>query len=360
MKSIRLQSSRKLQLPSGVLSLSIGHDDRTMVCGCLHGVYLIDGDPNDRQVDHVERLYEHESYVSSIAWLDENHIVSAGYDGTLRWYDVSYRTPLRSVRVHDFWSWDMSVSPDRTLLASVTGQYLAGGYKYEPQPEREPSLQIVSNATGQIVQSFSHLPPVQAVAWSDDGRYVAAGNMMGDVRVYNLHDGRTVADWNTPDFTSWGIIKSHSYLGGIFAMRFTPDGEHLLLAGMGPMRDPMAGNGKQLWQRWHWNGEKPELSDQTHKDEAGEGLMETLAIHPSGEYFVMGGRLRGGQWNIALFDLASGAKIIDAKTDFRATEAAFTADGKQLVVAGCDGQDKRDDQGNFQPFGRVIVYDISS
>ena len=41
------------------------------------------------------------------------------------------------------------------------------------------------------------------------------------------------------------------------------------------------------------------MIDQTHKDESGEGLMETLAVHPDVDFFVMGGRLRGGdsEWH---------------------------------------------------------------
>jgi hypothetical protein len=63
---------------------------------------------------------------------------------------------------------------------------------------------------------------------------------------------RLIREWNTPDFTSWGIIKSHHYIGGIFDFSFSPDGSRLITCGMGPMRDPMAGNGKQTWQEFDW------------------------------------------------------------------------------------------------------------
>ena len=71
---------------------------------------------------------------------------------------------------------------------------------------------------------------------------------MGEVRVYELDSKKLIAQWTTPDFTSWGIIKSHCYIGGIYDMQFSPDDDHIYVAGMGYMRDPMAGNGKQLWQ----------------------------------------------------------------------------------------------------------------
>jgi hypothetical protein len=124
------------------------------------------------------------------------------------------------------------------------------------------------------------------------------------------------------------------------------------------MRDPMAGNGRQLWQRWNWQETDPIKVDETHKGESGEGLMETLAIHPSAGQFVMGGRLRGGDWNVALFELESGNRITTLKTGYRVTQAQYAADGSQLLLVGAQGQPKKKEDGRFPPFGRVELYDL--
>jgi WD40 repeat protein len=187
---------------------------------------------------------------------------------------------------------------------------------------------------------------------------MAAGNLMGEVRVWEVATGKQVANWTTDAFTSWGIIKSHCYLGGIFALAFTPDSSALLLAGMGPMNDPMAGNGKQLWQRFAWGEEKPRKIDQTRDSDSGEGLMETLAVHPDGKHFVMSGRLRGGAWNTALFTLADGALVHSFKTDSRVTKALFTPDGKRLLLGGAQRQPNFKD-GVIPPFGHVDVYELT-
>lgn len=355
MKSTSLNLTAEFKLPSGVLGASVSDDGTSLVAACMDGVYLAE------LVNKTsERIGQHGSYVSSAAFLPEQHtVVTSGYDGVMQWIDLTTKEQTRVLRLHDFWSWDMSVSPDRKLIASVTGQYLAGGYKYKPLPEREPSVKIVSAETGEIQHSLPHIPSVQAVAFSPGGQFVAAGNLMGEVRVWNAHSGQLAASFTTPDFTSWGIIKSHSYLGGIFALKFTPDGKELLLAGMGSMRDPMAGNGRQLWQKWAWNEPTPRKLDETHKGESGEGLMETLAVHPDGKQFVMGGRLRGGEWNAAMFDVASGARTATLKTGFRITEANFTADGKQLILVGAQGQPKKMVDGVFPDFGRVEIHDLT-
>jgi WD40 repeat protein len=317
----------------------------------MDGVYRVDLGSGKH-----ERIGQHRSYASSVAWIGGEQILSAGYDGTLQWRMANAETdaaPTREVQAHGFWSWDMAVSADRSLVATVTGQYLAGDYKYQPAAATEPTVKVFRVADGGQVHAFSMTPSVQAVAISPDAKHAAAGNLMGDVRVWNLETGELAAEWNTDAFTSWGIIKSHCYIGGIFAIEFTPDGDHVLLAGMGPMRDPMAGNGKQLWQKFAWRDKPAKKLDETHRGDGGEGLMETLAIHPSGKFFVMAGRLRGGQWNTAFFDLNKGELLHSLRTDFRATKAAFYDDGRKLIVAGLatQGHDNK-------PFGRYHLFDV--
>src|SRR5207249_3457308 len=135
-------------------------------------------------------------------------------------------------------------------------------------------VKVYESATGALVHGLTHVPPVQSVAWSPDSRCLAAGNMMGEVRLWEMPNGKPVGSIRTDAFTSWGIIKNHHYLGGIFALHFTPDGEEILLAGMGPMADPMAGNGRQLWQRYAWrseHGSPARQVDETHPGSSGEG-----------------------------------------------------------------------------------------
>ncbi|MEZ6089759.1 MAG: hypothetical protein R3C05_17370 [Pirellulaceae bacterium] len=356
MTRVKLTEKHKHKLPMGLLGGLLLPDDKTIVAACMDGVYRT---TIDRSIP-PERLYGHESYARSVALVDDTTIVSTGYDGHACWFDLAEKRELRRDRLHHFWSWDMAISPDRTCFASVTGQYLAGGYKYEPQPESEPSIRVVDARTGEIRLSLPHVPSVQAVCFSPDNQFVAAGNLMGEVRVYRVADGELEASFTTPDFTSWGVIKSHCYLGGIFAMAFTPDGNDIMLVGMGPMADPMAGNGKQLWQRWSWREPTPRLVDQSHEGEAGEGLMETIAIDQSGEFFVMGGRLRGGEWNVAAFELKSGKQLANLKTNCRITKALFTTDGEHLVLLGTQGQPKDKHDGKFPDFGRVDVYEVKA
>ncbi len=93
-------------------------------------------------------------------------------------------------------------------------------------------------------------------------------------------------------------------------MRFAPDDQSLIVCGMGDMKDPMAGNGKQLWQRWSWlEAENKKLSE-TKQGESGEGLMEALAFHPSGECLRWGAGFVAaiGTWPCSIWPAARGSE----------------------------------------------------
>lgn len=349
---LKLERTQEIKLPAAVLSLVLSADGRTAYAACLDGgVWRVTLGSDKR-----EKLTQHASYASGVVLTpDDKILISGGYDGELRWHHLGEGREVRRVQAHAFWSWDLALSPKGDRVASVTGQYLSGGYKYEPAPEREPSVRVYDVQTGALQWSLPHVPPVQAVAFSSDGSHLAAGNLMGEIRVWDMATGQQVSSFKTDDFTSWGIIKSHHYLGGVFCLRFHPKDAVLYACGMGPMVDPMAGNGIQRWQRFDWRAGKK--LDQTHDGESGQGLMEAIAFHPAGKWFVMAGRLFQGKWNLAAFDVATGRNLFAIDAKHRITEAQFNPEGTQLVVAKARQQERKD--GKWVDFGVIEVYGVS-
>lgn len=340
---------KDLKLPTGVLGLAVADD--CIFVACMDGaVYAVD----PKNGDLTAFPEKHGSFASGCVLLpDGEMLVSAGYDGQLMWHDVTTRKCVRRVKAHSFWSWQLALSPDGKRLATVTGQYVAGGERYEPAPWPEPTVKVYDSQSGELVEAFDHGPPVQSVAFSPDGKHVAAANMMGEIGVWDLDAGKRVALISTPDFTSWGIIKSPHYCGGIYGLAFAPDGQSLLCCGMGPMGDPMAGNGRQTWQRWDWKTTPPKKLGQMRDGDGGTGLMEALAYTPDGSAFVMAGRQAQGTWTTALF-AADGKLLGSLDTKSRVTRAAFAADGKTLYLAAAVGQPQRKD-GKWGDYGRVHV-----
>lgn len=355
---MKLEQLHDHRVPTGVLGLAITQDGATAFAACMDGtIQEIDTATGSRTPFHDG----HGSFASGcVLTPDGRSLLSAGYDGMLLWHDRTTRRAYRRVQAHRFWSWRLALSPDGRYAATCTGQYLPGGWKYEPAPEQEPSVRIFEVRSGQEVAARSLVPPVLSVAFSPDSRYLAAANMTGDVRVWSLDRPDPPTAWSVPDFTSWGRIKSHHFCGGIYGLTFSPDGETLLACGMGPMTDPMAGNGRMTWQRWVWREDPPRKVDQIRGDDAGAGLMETIACHPSGSHFLMAGRQAQGTWNAAAFDAADGRIAHSMDTKSRITQAQFTADGSRLILAGATGQSPPDQDGNWPDYGRLQVWNVTT
>jgi WD40 repeat protein len=346
------------KLPTGILGLAIEPEGVRAFAACADGmIYRVDTTTGEA----VAFEEGHRSFASGCVLLpDGRTLISGGYDGMLLWHDLESRKCWRRVQAHQFWNWQLALSPDGNRLATVTGQYLPGGWKYEPAAESEMSVKVFDTMSGDIVATFAHTPPVLSCTFSPDGQHLAAANMMGEVRVWNLQaneGGAPMVHWTSPDFTSWGTIKTHHYCGGIYALAFSPDGESLLCCGMGPMTDPMAGNGKMTWQRWNWR--KGERIDQIKDGQHGSGLMEAVTWHPDGSHFIMAGRQAQGTWNAALFSAADGTLVHSIDTKKRITHARFTANGEALVISGGTGQEQRK-QGAWPSWGRLQVYRVEA
>jgi len=351
--NLKLTAAKELKLPTAVLAVDAHPNGKHLYAACYDGVYEVTAATGEHRL-----LGKHASYASGVRYLPKaDRLISAGFDGALHWFDPAAGKSVREVAAHKFWSWKMRVSPDERWVGTVTGQYMAGGYKYEPAAESEPSVKVFEAETGKLRWAFPHLPPVLSVAFSPDSRYIAAANMMGETRVWDLETGKQSAGWTTPDFTCWGIIKSHHYIGGIYDLTFSPDGRELLVCGMGPMVDPMAGNGKQTWQRYAWQENPVRKIGEIRDVDAGRGLMEVLRFHPDQKSFLMAGRLAQGKWNTALFDAVSGHMLHSLDTKMRITDAVWLNGGAQLALCGATSQEKKKD-GKCPDFGHIKLFDL--
>jgi WD40 repeat protein len=351
---MKLQSLRQIKLPAGVLGLAVTPDAKIAYAACADGaLYAVDLARGTSKAFATT----HASFASGCVLLPEGGtLISAGYDGTLLWHDTATLRSWRRVPAHRFWSWSLGLSPDGSRVASTTGQFLAGGWRYEPAPESEPSVKVFDTRTGDLVAAFSHVPSVQSCAFSPDGHHLAAANILGEVRVWDLRNAAgvdPVSIFTSPDFTSWGSIKTHHPCGGIFGMCFSPDGCALVVCGMGPMNDPMAGNGKMTWQRWDW--QRGVKLDQIKDGQHGNGLMESIAWMPDGSHFLMAGRQAQGTWNAALFSAGDGALVHSVDTKNRITRVRVSADGKTVVMGGAVSQPPRKN-GVWPEWGKIECF----
>src|ERR1041385_2404360 len=167
-KLVKLTLTHDHKLPTGVLGLAITPDGKRAFAACVDGA-LYDVDTDSGKAEAFEE--RHLSFASGCVLLpDGRTVISGGYDGKLFWHDVESRKCMRRAQAHQFWNWQLALSPDGRHVASTTGQYLPGGWKYEPAPEVEPCVKVFDTASGEVVATFAHTPPVMSCAFSRDGR----------------------------------------------------------------------------------------------------------------------------------------------------------------------------------------------
>src|SRR4051812_10427258 len=116
-RQIELKLTREIKLANPVLALAVSTDDAIFYAACMDGgIYKVESGKSE-----PVRIGKHDSYASSVHLLpDQRTVVSGGYDGTLQWHDAVKIQTVRQVKAHRFWSWQTDLSPNGTLVASVT------------------------------------------------------------------------------------------------------------------------------------------------------------------------------------------------------------------------------------------------
>ncbi len=87
--------------------------------------------------------------------------------------------------------------------------------------------------------------------------------------------------------------------------------------------------------------------------------MEALAWHPSGELLVMAGRLRGGNWNLGIFEASSGNLVGQAKTECASPRFDLARTVRPFTLGGMQGQPKPKER-TYPDFGYIERYRVRS
>ncbi len=132
-------------------------------------------------------------------------------------------TPTLQVRSivlsgHQGWVGKLAWSPDGTILASASGDYMA----------HDQTARLWKRDGTPIAVLSAHTAEVYALAWSPDGSILATGGGDGTVRLWK------------PDGT---LIKTLESIGSVFELSWSPDGS-ILASGSSFVR------GKQTVQFW--------------------------------------------------------------------------------------------------------------
>jgi WD40 repeat protein len=109
---------RRFEHAGVVSSLSWSPNGEQLASGAVEGEKGVVSIWDVRQGTLVRTLAGHSGFIFGIDWSQHDLLVSAGADGTLRWWNPQQGVPLAMVPAHDAWARAVRVSPDGETVAS--------------------------------------------------------------------------------------------------------------------------------------------------------------------------------------------------------------------------------------------------
>ena len=184
---------------------------------------------------------KHPNIVDAVAFNPAGtQLATVGHDGLLRIWDTAKGTQIREIKAH--------VTPNLLAIYCVTwdkdGKQIATG-------GLDQSIKLWDAATGKPVREFKAFKPkefeqghregVFGVAISPDGKQLASAGSDRTVKLWTVADGKVIRDLIDPRLTPANqpkdvLVPVMSHSGWIHAVRYTPDGQHLVSGGAAPLK----------------------------------------------------------------------------------------------------------------------------
>jgi WD40 repeat protein len=266
----------------------------------------------------------HDNYVSALAWLD-GVVVSAGFDRRLIWTKAESGEKLREVTAHDGWVRDLVVVPGGKLLATAGDDML---------------VKLWDAATGELVRTMSghaaktpegFATAIYALAGSADGKYLASGDRIGEVCLWEIDSGKLLVRLKAAEFYTYDRKQRDRSIGGIRALLFLPDGR-LTIGGLGPVSNVDGFVGPARFEVWDWQAEK-----MLHRgQDKHHAILEQLEYLPGQNLMIGAGGGDAGPF-LGFWDLQSEAPLHKAKPKTHIHHFVFDATGPRLLAVGDGG-----------------------
>ncbi|QDU40176.1 WD domain, G-beta repeat [Maioricimonas rarisocia] len=295
--------------------------DRIYVGSSDFGVYEFDSSAEKPERVRLEGE-QHQSYVTGLALVGET-LVSCSYDGQLIWWDTAERRSIRTVAAHDRWIRRVIATPDQTQIISVAD---------------DMQCKVWDGVSGELISLFTdhaettphHYPSMlYAVAASPDGRWLATGDKVGHVAIWDAGTFEKVGELETPVMYTWDPKQRRHSIGGIRSLAFSADGSQLAVGGIGKIGniDHLGGPSRLEVFEWSSGTRRFEIEDDKKK-----GLIEQIVWHPSGDWLLCAGGDHKGFLNIC--DMQSGELIAQEAGDGHIHGLVVDAELQNVFTAG--------------------------
>jgi dipeptidyl aminopeptidase/acylaminoacyl peptidase len=263
------QILRRLDHPGGATSIGFDPAGRWIVTAGYDGVI--------RQWDMatgrlIRALADHSGTVWSLSISpDGRHIASGGEDRMLRIWRAEDGRLLRRLPGHELNIWEVRFSPDGAFVATGSFDHMARIWNVE---------------TGAVVRTLAgHQQAVVGLAYSPDGRLIATGSDDSTVRIWRAADGallRTLPNGN------------HAY-----KVAFSPDGRWLVSAGrarsgIGTLLHDITGLGGENEVIRFWRVDDGALVAALPLGED----TSSIALSPDGRWLAVSAGTQNGLWRL--------------------------------------------------------------
>lgn len=250
----------------------------------------------------------HAGSVSAIAFTrDGRYAISAGSDKTLKLWDIVSGREVRTYRGHEDAVNALAISPDSTLIASVS-RGLSGS--------KDKNLLLWETFSGKQLRHIK-VPHgrVTAAVFSADGKSLIVGGFGNpwdekskNLGIYDLATGQELRLFGDPS--------------SIDALAITPDGRYLLSNGYG--------RGKEHFVRVWELATGREVRIFGHHNRT----IEEITVSADGRYLLTVSRL---EKTATVWSFADGREIRTFKGKEGVYKAAISPDGSRVVAADEDG-----------------------
>lgn len=265
-------------------------------------------------------LVDHGRYVNAVRLIGRT-VVSGGYDGRLIWSDVKTREVIRRVDAHSKWLRQIAVSPDGTKFATVGDDMVCRLWN---TATGDRLLELRGHAERTPTHFGSML---YCCTFSNDGRYLATGDRVGHVVIWDAATGREVSSVEAPLLYTWDGVQRIRSIGGVRGLAFSPDGTQLAVGGVGQIGNVDALQGPTRVEVFDW-ARRQRLFEFT----GANGIINKLVWHPYNRWLCA---LGGGSSGIVLFyDPVGRAMIHQGTAPMHVHDAVFSQDFTSLYAVG--------------------------
>jgi WD40 repeat protein len=269
-----------------------------------------------------KELGKHDSYVTGVA-LAGNVLVSGGYDGRLIWWNAQTRAQVRSVEAHERWVRAVEATRDGQVVASVADDMVCRLWD-------APSGKLLHELRGHAEKTPTHFPSMLfACAFSPDGKYVATGDKVGHVVVWDVKSGKPVTTLEAPGMYTWDPVQRRHSIGGTRALAFSAEGKLLAAGGIGKIGNIDHLDGKARVEVFDW---RKGARVHEYLGEGVKGLVERLAFHPKGEWLLAAGGANDGF--LMFFDLKGPKAVRQEKVPMHVHGLALNEAAETVYAAG--------------------------